>query len=1182
MAEDERDQPWRKIAKRLVGTSLTSLDDLNPDQMRDVILELEMQNEELIRAEAEIARLTTLYAVLSRVNEAIVRTHGEEALYQDVCRIVAEEGGFPLVWVGRVKGRQVMPAASSGPAADYLKEIRVDVEGEFGGGPTGTCIREDRPVVNDDFDINPSTAPWREPALRYGFRASAALPLRRQGRVVGALTLYAAAPGVFDRDHVKLLEALCADISYALDAMHQEQLRTGAEKALRESEERFRSLFTNMTEGFALHEVITDAEGRPVDYRFLEVNPSFEKLTGLKPSELVGRRVLEVLPLTEAYWLENYGRVALTGEPTHFENYSAELGRWYEVFAYQSAPRQFAVIFTDITARKRAEEALRASEEQYRRLVELSPEAIYVNRDNRIELVNPAALRLFGATSADQILGKSPFDLFHPDFHPVIRERIWKLLEGRSVALIEEKIVRLDGTDRDVEVAASFYDDELGRAIQVILRDITERKQAEQRIRTSEKSAREHAVRLQTVLDAAPAMIWISRDRECREITGNRAAHVFSRVADGTDMSKSGATPERLEHYRIFADGMELAAEEMPIQRVAASGEALRDYALDFVFDDGAVRSLLGNVNPLLDADGKPEGAVGAFLDVTERKQAEQALEHSLRRFELLAETAGELLQSPEPQRAVDGLCRKVMEHLDCHAFFNFLMDEGAGRLRLNACAGIPPEQARRIEWLDYGASVCGCAARDGLRVRAEHIPTTPDVRTELVKSHGIKAYACHPLLGAGGRVIGTLSFGTRNRETFSPEDLSLMKAVADQVAVAMIRMQGEQALRASEEALRQANQQLEAKVRERTAELVALNENLMKSRDQLRSLASELILTEARERRAVAVDLHDSVAQMLAIAKLTLESTAARLEGKSAEDLKRVVEFIRQATLQTRSLMADLSPPLLYEAGLEQALRALARRMGELHSLGIAVVDDGSPKPLAENYRVLVFRAVQELLTNAVKHAKAKKVTVSLHRENNRLRIEVEDDGVGFASCHVGPVDVKEGAFGLFSVRERIEHLGGSFEVVSRPGGGVCATLLVPLQEEKGDGARPAVIKILIADDHQMMRDALASLLEKEPGFEVVGLAADGLEAVRLAREVKPHVVVMDINMPGLDGIEAARQILAALPDAKVIGLSVEAKSGRMSEMLLVGATAFVPKSSSPEELAETIRTAAGSTQGR
>ena len=199
--------------------------------------------------------------------------------------------------------------------------------------------------------------------------------------------------------------------------------------------------------------------------------------------------------------------------------------------------------------------------------------------------------------------------------------------------------------------------------------------------------------------------------------------------------------------------------------------------------------------------------------EIAERKRAEEALQTSEARAKLLSATAGKLLATDNPQGIVNELCRDVMAHLNCHAFFHFLAEEAIGRLHLNAWAGIPEEDARKIEWLDYGVAVCGCAARDGCRIVAEHIPTTPDVRTELVKSYGIKAYACHPLLGLGGKVIGTLSFGTRSRETFSEADLSLMKAVTDQVAVAMERM------RLISE-LQRSRDELEIRVQERTAEI--------------------------------------------------------------------------------------------------------------------------------------------------------------------------------------------------------------------------------------------------------------------------------------------------------------------------------------------------------------------------
>jgi signal transduction histidine kinase len=220
--------------------------------VRERTCDLEAANVRLRAEVTERERLERLYAVLSRVNEAIVRTHDEQALYLEVCRAVVEEGRFPLAWIGLVKGREVTPVAWSGPAAEYLAEIKVEVEGDLGAGPTGTCVREDRAVVNDDFTTNITTAPWRKPALDRGFRASAAFPLHRQGKVIGALALYAPETGVFNAEQVKLLAALSADVSYALGAMELERLRTEGEQMLRVSERTLREADRRKNEFLAM------------------------------------------------------------------------------------------------------------------------------------------------------------------------------------------------------------------------------------------------------------------------------------------------------------------------------------------------------------------------------------------------------------------------------------------------------------------------------------------------------------------------------------------------------------------------------------------------------------------------------------------------------------------------------------------------------------------------------------------------------------------------------------------------------------------------------------------------------------------------------------------------------------------------------------------------------------------
>lgn len=215
--------------------------------------------------------------------------------------------------------------------------------------------------------------------------------------------------------------------------------------------------------------------------------------------------------------------------------------------------------------------------------------------------------------------------------------------------------------------------------------------------------------------------------------------------------------------------------------------------------------------------------------------------------------------------------------------------------------------------------------------------------------------------------------------------------------------------------------------------------EQVLAYQEQLQSLAAELSLSEERERRRIATDLHDRIGQSLAFARLKL----AGLSREHAE-LKPVQDLVEQAIVDTRSLTFELSPPVLYELGLVPALEWLTRKIHQEHGIETRFHDDGQPKPLHENFRVVLFQAVRELLVNVVKHAQATHAQVLLRRDGDALRIIIEDDGIGFEVSKSRSEAAR--SFGLFNVRERVEYLGGRVKIRSESRCGTRITLIAPL----------------------------------------------------------------------------------------------------------------------------------------
>jgi PAS domain S-box-containing protein len=774
-----------------------------------------------------------------------------------------------------------------------------------------------------------------------------------------------------------------------------------------------------------------------------------------------------------------------------------------------------------------------SSEKFFHKLIGASINGIYIYdlKLGRNVYVNEQYTRITGYNLEDitAMTGLQFFELFHPEDRPRVSEHFENISRGVETAELEYRFKKKEGgwiwcLSRD-RIFDRSEDGSIRQFIGSFI-EITKLKKTENALRKSEALYR-------AVVENFPEGAIYVFDHDLR-----------FRVADGMAMKSLGFTRKGLEGKTIreAVDEQTYSILEKRYPRVLA-GESLH-YETEL---KGRVFS--SEYLPIRDENGNVTAGMVVSKDITDRKRAEQTL------YNALAEAEES---------------RRMLEALMAYAPVGITIANADGTIRLVSDFGEQmtkrPRECLSQEPLGPHAKIWGIYLPDGQTLAGEE-----DL----------------PLLRA-------VKYGetTQNKELcFKTPDGNLTPILASagpihesasEIAGGVIVWIDITARKKAEMQLKELNENLECQVAQRTA--IA-----EKRAYQLQQLALELSMAEDRQRQKIAQILHDDLQQYLAALRFQLQVYLTEKADDKRE--QKLIQLVDESIQKCRSLSHELSPPVLHQNGLLAALNWLVSDMREKHGFYVEFISQPKAEPDSPELASMLFRSVRELLFNIVKHSGVNSAIVEAGIVDHRIRISVKDEGKGFDPVATEAKDGVISGFGLFTIKERVMFMGGRFDIESAPGKGCSVIIEIPkkiLQKKYSEQVELGAInrqqtpecqiqyskvRILLADDHAVMRQGLSNILKEKEDFEIVGEAVNGREAVQLAKELNPDIILMDVSMPEMDGIEATMHISKVLSHTRIIGLSMHDDDETRDRMINAGASAYIYKASQAEELIKVIR---------